>query len=76
MAKVSETDIKDPYPMMISLRQGEEVILHDEGIVVAKIILAKTGTQTRIVVLHDKEDIDVDRSKVYLQRFPDKAEES
>lgn len=73
---VSDANMVERRPMAITAREGDEIIIHDEGDIYAKIIFEKTGKAVRVVVIYDRDAVDVDRGKVYLQKFAENQEAS
>lgn len=66
---MSLPDMVEQRCMALALKRGDEIIVHDEGEVFARIILEKVGTTTRVLVVYDKDAVDVDRGKVYARKF-------
>lgn len=58
--------------MVIDVKiRGDSILIHDEGQVVAEIILRSTHkTGAQLAVLYVKEEIDIDREKVFRREFP------
>lgn len=58
--------------MVIDVKiRGDSILIHDEGQVIAEIVLRSTHKNgAQLAVLYVKEEIDVDREKVFKREFP------
>lgn len=66
--------MEDPRTMVVSIKEGESIIIHDDGDKLVTVTLRKSATTSRLEVTYDKAEVDVDRAKVYGRKFPEDEE--